>query len=82
MELALLLDKPRPVLLLQLLLPDHAFGSTGSVMSFGVLDIDLGEQINVQLVDNALLVGSFVGKGGRGELALKIFLLNVGDDDR
>lgn len=71
MQLPRLLQQTRPVLLLLLLLAQHHVDAARGVMGLGVLDIDLGVQLQVDLVLDLFRVArAGEGYAGGGEVEL------------
>jgi len=76
-----LLQQPRPVLLLQLLLPQLEVDVRAGVVRLGGVDVDLGIELEFHVVGGLLGLG-VAGEGEAAGLQVDLGLGNVGGGDR
>lgn len=78
MNLLSRLQQTGPVLLLELLLPQNQLNLTVAVVHLGVLRVDLGIQLQLDVILYALLGGSGERDRGRRDVQLSLGLGDIG----
>lgn len=71
MHLRLVLQQTRPVLLLEILLSQHHLDVGGGVVCLGVVDVDLGEEVDLEVVGGLFCVRG-AGEGQTGGLKVEL----------
>jgi hypothetical protein len=81
-DLLRVLEESWPELLLGLLLPENQLDVLGGVVDLAVVDIDLGEELELDVVRLLQAVGlAAEGEAGGLEIKLEVLLLAVGHGD-